>query len=78
MKQEHAHVVCLRCGRVEEFFGEPLQRLRRQVEANFGFQVIVARTEMGGYCSDCQATRAREMMDVDASIPHGGTRRKAS
>jgi len=78
MKQEHAHVVCLRCGRVEEFFGEPLQRLRRQVEANFGFQVIVARTEMGGYCSDCQATRAREMMDVDASLPHGGPRRKAS
>src|SRR5215813_11543811 len=23
LKQEHAHVVCLRCGRVEEFFGEP-------------------------------------------------------
>ena len=24
MKQEHAHVICLRCGKVEEFFGEPL------------------------------------------------------
>src|ERR1700674_2883681 len=25
MRQEHARVICLRCGRVEEFFGEPLQ-----------------------------------------------------
>ena len=29
LKQEHAHVICLRCGKVEEFFGEPLQRLRQ-------------------------------------------------
>src|SRR6267143_1718708 len=25
MKQEHAHVICLRCGKVEEFFGESLR-----------------------------------------------------
>src|SRR5438270_9790367 len=58
-KQEHAHVICLRCGKVEEFFGEPLQRLRRQIEAHFGFQILLARTEVGGYCSDCQVLRAR-------------------
>jgi len=61
MKQEHAHVVCLRCGRVEEFFGEPLQKLRRQVEAHFGFQILIARTEIGGYCSHCQMLRAQEI-----------------
>ena len=61
MKQEHAHVVCLRCGKVEEFYGEPLQKLRRQIEAHFGFQIVVARTEVGGYCSHCQVLRAREM-----------------
>jgi len=61
MKQEHAHVICLRCGKVEEFFGEPLQRLRRQIEDHFGFNVIIARTEIGGYCSHCQVLRAREM-----------------
>src|SRR5215212_9753426 len=51
MKQEHAHVICLRCGKVEEFFGEPLQKLRRQVESHFGFQIVLARTEVGGYGS---------------------------
>jgi Fur family ferric uptake transcriptional regulator len=59
-KQEHAHVVCMDCGKVEEFFGEPLQRLRKQIEAHFGFQVLLARTEVGGYCSHCQTLRARD------------------
>src|SRR6266852_3646441 len=61
MKQEHAHVICLRCGKVEEFFGEPLQRLRRQIESHFAFQILLVRTEVGGYCSHCQSLRAREM-----------------
>ena len=69
MKQEHAHVVCLRCGKVEEFFGEPLQRLRRQVESHFGFNVVVARTEIGGYCSHCRALRTREMTPAPIEEP---------
>ncbi len=60
-KQEHAHVVCLRCGKVEEFFGEPLQKLKRQVEKTFGFQILIARTEIGGYCAHCQVLRAEEV-----------------
>jgi Fur family ferric uptake transcriptional regulator len=63
-KQEHAHVICLRCGRVEEFFGEPLQRLRKQIEAHFGFEILLARTEVGGYCSHCQALRSREFEEA--------------
>jgi Fur family ferric uptake transcriptional regulator len=60
LKQEHAHVICLRCGRVEEFFGEPLQAVRGQVQSQLGFEIVFARTEIGGYCSHCQALRAQE------------------
>ena len=60
----HEHLICVRCGRVEEFYGEPLQKLRRQIESHFGFQIVVARTEVGGYCSHCQALRAREVADA--------------
>jgi Fur family ferric uptake transcriptional regulator len=67
-KREHAHVVCLRCGKVEEFYGGPLQRLRKQIETHFGFQILVARTEIGGYCSNCQVQRAREM-ELAAAAP---------
>ena len=76
LKQEHAHVVCLRCGKVEELFGEPLARLRRQVEAHFGFQILVARTEIGGYCSHCQALRAKEVMDAASDAEAGSLRRR--
>jgi Fur family ferric uptake transcriptional regulator len=60
LKQEHAHVICLRCGKVEEYFGEPLRELRRQVESQFGFEVQLARTEIGGYCPHCRALRSQE------------------
>ncbi len=66
MKQEHAHVICLRCGKVEEFFGEPLHKLRKQVEQHFGFEVLLARTEIGGYCSHCQILRAKELEEAKA------------
>ncbi len=68
-KQEHAHVICLSCGKVEEFFGEPLQRLRRQIESHFGFQIVLARTEVGGYCSHCQSLRAQEVERAAADAP---------
>jgi len=60
MKREHAHVICLRCGKVEEYFGEPLARLRKEVEETLGFEILVVRTEIGGHCSHCQALRAEE------------------
>jgi Fur family ferric uptake transcriptional regulator len=62
-------VICLRCGKVEEFFGEPLHKLRRQVEDHFGFQIVLARTEIGGYCSHCQTLRKTEMEHAAAAAP---------
>jgi Fur family ferric uptake transcriptional regulator len=64
LKQEHAHLVCLRCGKVEEFFGEPLKSLRKQVESHFGFQILITRTEIGGYCAHCQVLRERELEEA--------------
>jgi Fur family ferric uptake transcriptional regulator len=34
------------------------------VESHFGFQIILARTEIGGYCSHCQTLRAREIEEA--------------
>lgn len=77
LKQEHAHVICLRCGKVEEFFGQPLQRIRRQVEAHFGFQVLIARTEVGGYCPQCRRLSAQELQTAAGkSEAAAGARRK--
>ena len=83
LKQAHAHVICLGCGKVEEFYGEPLRNLRRQVESTLGYEVVLARTEIGGYCPHCQTRRAREMQAVTKLSPpgpkrkHGGAGKKA-
>lgn len=54
LKREHAHLVCMSCGAVAEYFGDPLREMKAQIETQFGFQVEVARTEVGGFCADCQ------------------------
>lgn len=77
MKQEHAHVICLRCGKVEEFYGDALQKLRRQIENHFGFHVLIARTEIGGYCAHCQVLRARELDQAMTAPMARRVRRKA-
>jgi Fur family ferric uptake transcriptional regulator len=76
LKQEHAHIICLRCGKVEEFFGETLQKLRRQVESHFGFQILISRTEIGGYCSHCQALRAQEFEEAKLEDPREDRRKE--
>ncbi|HYZ85588.1 MAG TPA: transcriptional repressor [Bryobacteraceae bacterium] len=77
MKQEHAHIICLRCGRVEEYFGETLQKLRRQIETSLGFEILLARTEVGGYCAHCQALRATEMREAANGSPVSSVRARA-
>jgi len=65
MKREHAHVICLRCGKVEEYFGEPLLQIRHQVQESMGFQILLTRTEIGGYCANCQMQRAQELDEAE-------------
>ena len=79
MKQEHAHVICLQCGRVEEYFGEPLKAMRKQIQESLGFEIRTARTEVGGYCSHCQVLRSQQgessapdEKSSDASHAHAG------
>jgi Fur family ferric uptake transcriptional regulator len=72
LKQEHAHIVCLRCGKVEEFFGESLQNIKHQVEENLGFRIASARTEMGGYCPDCIAAKEREASQPLSAVGSSG------
>jgi Fur family ferric uptake transcriptional regulator len=70
LKREHAHIICLRCGRVEEFFGEQLGAVKGQVSSQFGFEIVFARTEIGGYCSHCQVLRAQEENHKTAGARH--------
>ena len=52
--RDHIHVACLRCGKVREFESNLYEQLKRQIEQDCGIKITVSRTEVGGYCSDCQ------------------------
>jgi Fur family ferric uptake transcriptional regulator len=62
LKQEHAHVICLRCGRWKNF-RRALQRLRKQIESHFDFRYCLRAPKWGG-CAHCQTPRAREVEEL--------------
>lgn len=76
LKQEHAHIICLRCGKIEEFFGDLLKKMREQIESHFGFDIVITRTEVGGYCAHCQVLRAKELAAAAGQNARGEAERK--
>ncbi len=50
----HEHLICLRCGRVEEFTHERLERMLPMIADEYGFQPDRHRVEIYGVCRDCQ------------------------
>ena len=50
----HHHLICLRCGRVEEFEHERLERMLPIIADEHRFQPERHRLEIYGVCHDCQ------------------------
>jgi Fur family ferric uptake transcriptional regulator len=53
---EHFHLACFACGKIEEVESPFLADLKEQVTRERGFVVASARLEMGGICSKCAVT----------------------
>ena len=52
--QDHIHMACLRCGKITEFVSERFDSLKSQLEQECRFRIVVARLEVGGYCTGCR------------------------
>jgi len=50
----HEHLICLRCGRVEEFTNERFQRMSALIADEHGFRHDHHRWEIYGVCPECQ------------------------
>jgi len=50
----HEHLLCLRCGRVEEFTSERFQRMSALIAEEHGFRHHHHRWEIYGVCPECQ------------------------
>ena len=59
--QHHDHLVCVICGRVEEFCDPEIERLQHQVAERRGFQLRDHALSLYGVCSDpaCQARHGK-------------------
>lgn len=51
---EHDHLVCLKCGKIQEFIDEFAVQRRQQIETRFGFRVEGHELVVQGYCADCK------------------------
>jgi len=50
----HIHLVCMRCGKVEEPGGRFWEDMKARVRKETGFRPDMVRVEMGGRCRTCQ------------------------
>jgi Fur family transcriptional regulator, ferric uptake regulator len=57
--RDHIHVACLGCGKVREYESRLYEQLKEQIARDFKMKVTISRTEVGGYCQDCQPKLAR-------------------
>jgi Fur family ferric uptake transcriptional regulator len=50
----HCHLICLKCGRITEFYSPVIQAIETQIGGEFHFQVAERQLNLYGYCEQCQ------------------------
>jgi len=50
----HDHIVCVKCGKVEEFIDETIEQRQRDIAAEAGFQITDHCLYIYGVCGACQ------------------------
>ncbi len=55
--RHHDHLICTKCGKIEEFADEDMERLQLKIAAQQGFHMLQHRMEIYGLCSECLAQR---------------------
>ena len=53
--EHHDHLICLQCGRVDEFRNEMIETLQHQVATANGYALADHRLSLYGFCCRCQA-----------------------
>lgn len=51
--RHHDHIVCVDCGRIEEFVDEEIERLQEEAAARKGFKLVNHNLRLFGTCAVC-------------------------
>ena len=54
----HDHIVCNKCGRVEEFYDEIIEAQQDKIAENYGFKITDHSMYLYGICGSCQKNDA--------------------
>jgi Fur family transcriptional regulator, ferric uptake regulator len=57
--RHHDHLICLGCGRVDEFVDDVIERQQRSVAEANGYSLAQHQLALYGYCADCRKARKR-------------------
>ena len=52
--EHHDHLICTRCGRIDEFENEDIEQLQDEVARSYGYSIASHRHEIYGLCPACQ------------------------
>ena len=63
----HDHLVCTKCGKIEEFFLSELEILQDRIAAQHGFRNLQHRMEIYGLCRTCSKHESPALPLSDAS-----------
>lgn len=53
--EHHDHLVCVKCGRVVEFFEEEIERRQEEIASAHGFSLEAHSLVIYGVCAECQS-----------------------
>jgi len=52
--KHHDHIVCVKCGKVEEFYDETIEERQHLIAEKNGFSITDHALTIYGVCTDCQ------------------------
>ncbi|RLA13367.1 MAG: ferric iron uptake transcriptional regulator [Gammaproteobacteria bacterium] len=50
----HDHLVCVRCGAIQEFYDEVIEQAQVEVAERFSFKIVAHSLHIHGICAACQ------------------------
>lgn len=52
--EHHDHLVCIKCGKIEEFECQMIESAQNDIAAKHGFRILRHRHELYGHCPACR------------------------
>ncbi len=62
--EHHDHLICTKCGRIQEFYVPSLEKLQEEIARNYGFKPLEHRLEIYGLCEQCQKARSKPALPL--------------